>query len=250
MEGDDVVLTVTLTNGFDVQAEVSVDADDPNGALTGAVDPLEFPIGETGITAVFATDDNETNDGSRTVTFTLTAPDGSDGYTVGDPSAVTVTVLDDDAPPTAPRNLRAEARVDGVWLTWDPPDSSGDAPVDAYAYRVSKDGGDTWGSLKVLAGADGSTRSQGVQIKVYQELTIELAASSAATDGYGAWSNSATATPFHPGALRWRLRASTNTERRLVGPHFAATLIEGDTLTADAEHCRGRALPEGPVHYA
>ena len=233
MEGDDVVLTVTLTNGFLLlETEVSVDADDPGGALTGAVDPLEFPTGETGTSAVYATDDNETNDGPRTVTFTLAAPEGSDAYTLGDPSAVTVTVLDDDAPPTAPRNLRAEARVDGVWLTWEPPDSSGDAPVDAYAYRVSKDGGDTWGSLKVLAGADGSTRSQGVAIKEYQELTIELAASSAATDDYGAWSNSATATPFHPGALRWRLRASSNTERRLVGPHFAATLIEGDILTA------------------
>ena len=238
-EGETITLTAVLSFGFDSPIEVAVDADDPYGALDGSPGTFSFAACETTATTceTTATIDVQTvdemeNAGPGTVTFTLA--DSSDGtYLPGDEATVTVRVLDNDAMPTAPRNLRAQARVDGVWLTWDAPDSSGDAMIDEYQFRVSRDGGGSWETKDTqwhFAG-DADTRSRGVEFKEYRELTFQLAASND-TSGYGPWSSSATVTPVKADSLEWRFRASSNIARRSFRTAGrAAVLIEGNTIT-------------------
>ena len=231
-EGETITLTAVLSFGFDSPIEVDVDADDPYGALDGSPGTFSFAAGETTATIDVQTVDEMEHAGPGTVTLTLAEPtDGT--YLLGDEATVSVRVLDNDAMPTAPRNLRAQARVDGVWLTWDAPDSSGDAKIDEYQFRVSRDGGRSWETKDPqwhFAG-DADTRSHEVEFKEYRELTFQLAASND-TSGYGPWSSSATVTPVKAGSLEWRFRASSNIARRSFRTAGrAAVLIEGNTIT-------------------
>ena len=81
--------------------------------------------------AIRAADGSTAGDHSEHV-FTLLA---NDLYTMGTPSSATLIILDNDAVPTAPRNLRAQARDGAVVLTWDPPTSLATTEFTAYELR-------------------------------------------------------------------------------------------------------------------
>ena len=255
-EGEGITLTAVLSFGFDSMIEVDVDADDPYGALDGSPGTFSFAAGDTTATIDVQTVDEMEHAGSGTVTLTLAEPTGGT-YLLGDDTTVSLRVLDDDASPTAPRNLRAEARVDGVWLTWDAPDSSGDGMIDEYQFRVSRDGGRTWETKDPqwhFAG-DADTRSREVEFKEYRELTFQLAAQNDV--GYGPWSSSATVTPVQAGSLKWRFRASSNTARRNDSTYGgAAVLIEGNTITGTLTIVEGgpfmkdQSIPVSHAHPA
>ena len=99
-------------------------------------------------------------DGARQVTFALqTSPDSP--YTLGDTSSVTITVRDNDTPPLAPENLRAQAGNTEAHLSWRaPPPSTPDhgQPVLHYEYRV-KAGTGSFGNWAMIPNSDASTTS-------------------------------------------------------------------------------------------
>ena len=107
-----------------------------------------------------AAENTTQNDGARTVTFTL-ATSTNLPYTLGTPSSVTVTVRDDDTPPLAPENLRAQAGNTEATLTWQAPATpvpDHEQPVLHYEYRV-KVGMASFGSWTRFPNSDADTRS-------------------------------------------------------------------------------------------
>ena len=132
-----------------------------------------------------AADNSVQNDGAREVTVTLgLSPDIP--YTLGTPSTVTVTVRDDDTPPLAPENLRAQAGNTEATLRWDPPAASTPdhgQPVLHYEYRV-KVGTGSFGSWQTLPNSDGSTTSHVFTgLTNNTEYTYEVRAENVAGDG-------------------------------------------------------------------
>ena len=59
-----------------------------------------------------------TGDPPSTVTFSLTAAEGA-AYTLGDPSSMSLRVLDSDVAPSAPQNLVAVPEADRIKVSWD-----------------------------------------------------------------------------------------------------------------------------------
>ena len=109
---------------------------DADGALSGTLPATAlFSAGQTDETVRLNTTDNTVqNDGARTVTFALTASTDED-YTLGDSSSVTVTVLDNDTRPSAPRTLTAQAGDSEVRLEWQAPLTDHGQRVTGYEYR-------------------------------------------------------------------------------------------------------------------
>ena len=94
------------------------------------------------------------NDGARLVTLTL-ALSTELPYTIGEPSSVTIRVLDDDTAPAAPMNLRAASGDRRATLTWDAP-SAGIA-IEKYQERhalSSTSLPSTWTDIPSSAGED------------------------------------------------------------------------------------------------
>ena len=95
---------------------------------------LTFPAGlKDAAPENFTSVDNSTAGDHGQLVFTI--PSNPDYYTIGSPSSVTLTVLDDDAAPTAPRNLAAQAGDGSVALTWDLPTSYDTTEITAYELR-------------------------------------------------------------------------------------------------------------------
>ena len=148
-EGEDSAIEVRLNLPFDGARFVSFDVTDADSALSGtkARFNLVFGYGTTIKTTTLSADDNSIqNDGARTATLVLYR-DGRRDYTLGDPSSVVVTVLDNDSPPTAPRNLTAtaisETQID---LNWEEPVKTSGLPITGYRIEVSTDDS-TWTNL-------------------------------------------------------------------------------------------------------
>ena len=94
------------------------------------------------------------NDGARLVTLTL-ALSTELPYTIGEPSSVTIRVLDDDTAPAAPMNLRAASGDRRATLTWDAP-SAGIA-IEKYQERHALRSASlpsTWTDIPSSAGED------------------------------------------------------------------------------------------------
>ena len=121
-EGDDIEIRISLNLPTLVPIGIRLAVTDTAGALSGTPPAVwVFAAFETASTVTLTAADNEVqNDGAREVTLTL-ALSPPDAFTLGDPSSVTVTVLDNDTPPSAPRNLAAETRDGEARLTWQAP---------------------------------------------------------------------------------------------------------------------------------
>ena len=133
--------------------------------------------------------------GDNTVTFTVTAEDGTTTQ------VYTVTINRAEAGSGAPAGLRAE--VGHRWLTmrWSP-----DSSATTYQYRVSDDGGSTWDpDWTDIADSDGATASHTVtDLDSRTQYTIEVRSVEGATKRPSA---AVTATPaFHEVPFEWGLR--------------------------------------------
>ena len=228
MEGEEFDLNVFLSQEVhpdfaDEPVHMTVTGD--TGALTGTL-PTSATIdeGETVATQTVTTDGDTDHGGARTVTFTLTRSPQSI-YTLGDPSSWTMTVLDNDAPPGAPRNLAAYAGDTKATLAWEAPADHGDTAITKFQYRsgsdVSMDDGVggmtttfTWGSWTDVPGGDGSTRTVEVSSLTNDtEYTFEVRAVN--TNGESPESNQAMATPASTAvAVTWELSLSSGTIRQ------------------------------------
>ena len=164
-EGDSFDIKVELDRSSTTALGVTMAITDPDGALSGtdASRALVYALADTEETATFTAVENTTqNDGARDVTFTLQLrPDDLVPYTLGTPKTVTITVRDDDTPPLAPRNLKAQAGNTEAILNWQAPAASTPdhgQPVLHYEYRV-KVGTGSFSSWAAIPGGDADTRS-------------------------------------------------------------------------------------------
>ena len=187
-EGEGIELEIEFDRGASQVTIVLYAVTDADSALSGALPPIFLLTGETGETLLFTTDDNSVqNDGAREVTFALALnPDSPSPYTLGDTSSVTVTVRDDDTPPLAPQNLRAQAGNTEATLRWDAPLPSTpdhEQPVLHYEYRV-KVGTGSFSGWAMIPGGDASTRSHTFTGLPNDTLhTYEVRAENVAGDG-------------------------------------------------------------------
>ena len=105
-----------------------------------APEPLTFAAGIAEVTFAATTADNGDRESARAVVFRLLTNEDFPHYTLGStaeqPAAATVTVLDDDTPPTMPENFIGATNDGRIDLTWDPPLSDGGQPIEKYQYRV------------------------------------------------------------------------------------------------------------------
>ena len=166
--------TFTVTEGQSIEVEASFDikhasfsgnvpftVTDTGGALTNSHTGFLFSAGLLSDEIEFTTDAADTTRHyARSVTFTLDAGDDLP-YTIGSPSSVTVTVLDDDTPPSVPLAVRARPGDRQVTLTWEAPeDSGGGQPITHYQYRYKLKTGATWiQDWTDIPGGDADTRS-------------------------------------------------------------------------------------------
>ena len=161
-EGENIEIEITLTPTSGIPGTINFAVTDADSALTGTLPTnVSFSGGQATKTITLTTDDNTTqNDGAREVTFALALnPDVT--YTLGEPSSVTVTVRDNDTPPTAPRNLTAQAGDTEATLRWDPPlppVPDHGQPVLHYEYRV-KVGMGSFGAWATIPDSDATTTS-------------------------------------------------------------------------------------------
>ena len=143
-EGEDITITARLSPTVLTAAEtIPLTVTDVNSALTRTPTGFTIAANESESTLTFATTDNSDEDGSREVVFAI-GRSADDPYTLGTPSTVTVTVLDNDGGPSPPQLRWTVPRPGAVNLQWDPPEDDGGQPVTGYDYRHSDDGGNTW----------------------------------------------------------------------------------------------------------
>ena len=152
-EGENIEIQITLATVFAGGATINFAVTDADNALSGTLPTsTRFSGLQVTKTVTLTTDDNTTqNDGAREVTFAL-ALNSSFAYTLGTTSSVTVEVLDNDTPPTVPRNLMAEARLTEVDLTWQAPATDHGQPL-TYEYR-QKEGTGPFGDWTAILNSD------------------------------------------------------------------------------------------------
>ena len=167
-EGESIEVEINLNPPFgDVPLAdrfVNFTVTDSDNALSGTLPTTEpFNRNQESRTITLTAAENTTqNDGAHDVTFTLELNDDAP-YTLGTPPAVTsvtITVRDDDTPPLAPENLRAQAGNTEATLTWQAPAASTPdhgQPVLHYEYRVKTTG--SFGSWTRFPNSDADTRS-------------------------------------------------------------------------------------------
>ena len=245
------VMSVTEGEEFDLNVFLSQEvhpdfADEPvhmtvtdaTGALTGTLPTsATIPAGQTAAIQTVMTDDDTDHGGARTVTFTLTRSPQSI-YTLGDPSSWTMTVLDNDAPPGAPRNLAAHAGDTKATLAWEAPADHGDTAITKFQYRQGAlNSADPpvleWGAWTDVPGGDGSSRTVEVSSLTNDtEYTFEVRAVN--TNGEGPESNQAMVTPASTAvAVTWELSLFSDTIREGGNDVTATVHITGPVFDAD-----------------
>ena len=191
-EGENIEVEITLapplssTTGAHHRI-VKFTVSDADSALSGTVPTsTSFSPNQGSKTVTLTAADNSTmNDGGRDITFTLALnPDAP--YTLGTPSSATVTVRDDDTPPLAPENLRAQAGNTEAILRWDAPLASTPdhgQPVLHYESRVQA-GTAAFGSWTTIPNSDATTGSHTFTgLTNGTEYTYEVRAENVAGDG-------------------------------------------------------------------
>ena len=145
VEGDFLVPFATVSRGYDafhpgVLAELTGSANKFQAGTLQTVDgktvfgmPFNLASATQSLASSLSTNDNSTAGDHSEHVFTIVP--NPDYFTIGTPSSATLTILDNDAAPTAPRNLAARARDGAVVLTWDPPTSLSTTEFTAYELR-------------------------------------------------------------------------------------------------------------------
>ena len=124
-------------------------------AVNSTVESAFLPGSTEGATTIDALDNTTPGDHGEVV---FTVPTDNPLFTAGSPSSVTLTILDDDAGPSAPQNLTANAGNARATLEWDHPTSYDEIATTNYQYR--HDGGSgTWTSWTGIPGGDAQTTS-------------------------------------------------------------------------------------------
>ena len=210
-EGENIEVEITLNPASGASGNVKLTVNDDDSALSGTLPATElrFSGGQRTNTITLTAADNEVqNDGAREVTFTL-ALNPNDFYTLGEPSSVTVTVLDNDTPPSAPRNLAAEARDGEARLRWQAPLTDNGQAVTGYEYR-HKAGTGSFGAWTDILGSNGNTTEYTVTGLANGTLyTFEVQAEN--TAGQSGPSNQARATPVAGDTTAPVLRSASTT---------------------------------------
>ena len=214
-EGENIEVEITLNPASGASGNVKLTVNDDDSALSGTLPTTElrFSFGQRTNTITLTAADNEVqNDGAREVTFTL-ALNPNYFYTLGDPSSVTVTVLDNDTPPSAPRNLAAEARDGEARLRWQAPLTDNGQAVTGYEYR-HKAGTGSFGAWTDILGSNGNTTEYTVKSLTNRTLyTFEVQAEN--TAGQSGPSNQASATPVAGDTTAPVLMSATTTALEL-----------------------------------
>ena len=193
-EGEDIEIRISLNLPTPVPIGIRLAVTDTAGALSGTPPAVAVLAAfETAQTVTLTAADNEVqNDGAREVTVAL-ALNPPDVFTLGEPSTVRVTVLDNDTPPSVPRNLTAEAGNAEARLAWEAPETDHGQPVTGYEYR-RKTGTGSFGAWADIPGSDRDTTEYTVTRLTNGTLyTFEVRAVNIA--GEGEASNPASATP-------------------------------------------------------
>ena len=235
-EGEDIEIEVSLNLPYDGARFVTFDVTDTDSALSGTKARFNsvFGYGDTSKTTTFSADDNSIqNDGVRTATVALYR-DASRDYTLGDPSSVVVTVLDNDSPPTAPRNLTAtaisETRID---LNWEEPVKTSGLPITGYRIEVSTDDSN-WSNL---AADTESTDTDYEHTGLLASTTRYYRVSAINAIGTGSASDAASATT-RKGAFVPTANADGST-----------TLLEADMTVVSMAHGGGSLDSAGTGYY-
>ena len=221
---------------FDGARFVSFDVTDTDSALSGTKVRFNgvFGYGDTIKTTTFSADDNSIqNDGARTATVALFR-DASRDYTPGDPSSVVVTVLDNDSPPTAPRNLTAtaisETQID---LDWEEPVKTIGLPITGYRIEVSTDASN-WSDLVAdTESTDTDYEHTGLTAsttRYYQVSAINAIGTGSASDAASATTRKAAFVP------------TANTDG-------STTLLEADMTVVSMAHGGGSLDSTGMGYY-
>ena len=182
-EGENIEIEITLTPTSGIPGNINFAVTDADSALTGTLPTnTRFAGGQATKTVTLTTDDNTTqNDGARDVTLTLALNDDFP-YTLGTTSSVTVEVLDNDTPPTAPRNLTAQAGLTEVDLTWQAPATDHGQPL-TYEYR-QQEGTDPFGDWTAILNSDIDTTEYTVTgLTMGTDYTFEVRAENVAGGG-------------------------------------------------------------------
>ena len=195
----DAPLSVNEGDSFDIDIAISVRYPNPgvlrftitdsDSALSGTLPNQELLIAGT-LTATVtltAAENTTQNDGARTVTFTLeTSTDIPYTLGTGTEKTVTIIVRDDDTPPLAVGNLRAQAGNTEATLRWQAPAAptpDHGQPILHYEYRV-KVGTGSFGTWTMVPNSDGTTTSHKFTgLTNETEYTYEVRAENVAGDG-------------------------------------------------------------------
>ena len=186
-EGADITLTATLDTPYGEAVSVTLGRADTSSVLTGTVPTsLDFAAStlttsETTATATVTTDNDTTDEADATVIFSLSSP--TSPVTLGSPSSVTITVQDNDGPPTAPANLTAQAGDGKVTLNWGAA-SSESSPVEKYQYRVRASSSSTWNpDWTDVTGGDAARSQEVTSLTNGRNYTFEVRAINATGNG-------------------------------------------------------------------
>ena len=196
-EGGTIDVEIRLNPPFGASATstIGLAVTDAQGALVGPL-PGEavFDSGELMHAFALTVDDNAVqNDDAREVTVALVANPDASPYTLGAPSSVTVTVRDNDTPPSAPRDLTAEPGDGQVRLRWTAPLTDNGQAMIGYGYR-QKEGTGSFGAWTDITGSDVNTTEHTVGGLTNAIVhTFEVRAENPA--GWSAESNQASRTP-------------------------------------------------------
>ena len=162
--------------------DYSIAADFALPGIISATDyGLEDSVWRASVRRTITILDDDVDEAEKTITvYFENLSVGSQGTHVSPDDPVTVTIIDDDEVPGAPTNLAATPGDAKVTLGWGAPSDAGTSSVTGYDYRVSSDGGSTWGSW-TDAGDVRETEVTGLTNGT--EYTFEVRAVSAAGDG-------------------------------------------------------------------
>ena len=162
-EGAEVTFTLSRTGDSSSALTVAVEVSETGSTIRGtAPTSAVFDAGEERALLTVQTIDDSIDEPDSVISVTLTA--GQDaGYVVGSGASATVTVSDDDHPPSvvtvpgAPKDLEARADVEArIDLNWTAPTETGGAAITGYRIEWSPDGASDW---SVLVEDTGSTRT-------------------------------------------------------------------------------------------
>ena len=167
VEGGFIYPLATVSRGYDSLLHPNVRAEVTGSANKFEAGAFQTADGKTLRTMPFnpasatqsspsslSTIDNSTAGDHSEHAFTI-APN-PDYYTIGTPSSATLTILDNDATPTAPRNLTAAPGNAQATLEWNRPTSYATTELTGYELKVTPAVG-SFGSFDAIPDSDADT---------------------------------------------------------------------------------------------